>query len=371
MFIVDAHEDIAYNALHHERDVRRAVRRTRELEMARMPCCVGPVLGVPETAMVGLPEHQRGGVGLVFATIFVPPDAPDAMAADAEAQLRYYQELAAEGTRNGMRLVTSRADLDGLVGDWEAALTPAERPVGFALLMEGADPLRSPAELEQWHARGLRLVGPAWRGTRYCGGTGAPGPLTDAGFALLVEMQRLGMILDLSHMAEESFWQALDAFSGTVIASHSNSRALVPTDRQLSDEMIRALAARDGVIGAVFANRFLDWTWTAWSERGVALATVVRHIDHICQLTGTARHCAIGSDLDGGFGVESTPDELDSVADLTKLADALIRAGYSEDDISGIMGGNWLRVLRRSLPVGARPAALADLAGARLPSPTG
>src|SRR5258707_22059 len=225
MFIVDAHEDIAYNALHHERDVRRAVRRTRELEMARMPCCVGPVLGVPETAMVGLPEHRRGGVGLVFATIFAPPDAPDAMAADAEAQLRYYQELAAEGTRNGMRLVTSRADLDGLVGDWEAALTPAERPVGFALLMEGADPLRSPAELEQWHAR--------------------------------------------------------------------------------------------------------------------------------------------------GFGVEPQPGELDSVADLTKLADALIRAGYSEDDISGIMGGNWLRVLRRSLPVGARPAALADLAGARLPSPTG
>ncbi len=184
-------------------------------------------------------------------------------------------------------------------------------------------------------------------------------------------MQRLGMILDLSHMAEESFWQALDAFSGTVIASHSNCRALVPTDRQLSDEMIRALAARDGVIGAVFANRFLDGAWTAWSERGVALATVVRHIDHMCQLTGTARHCAIGSDLDGGFGVESTPDELDSVADLTKLADALIRAGYSEDDISGIMGGNWLRVLRRALPVGAQPAALADLAGARLPSPTG
>src|SRR5260370_23245015 len=180
MFIVDAHEDIAYNALHHERDVRRDVRRTRELEMARMPCCVGPVLGVPETAMVGLPEHQRGGVGLVFATIFVPPDAPDAMAADAEAQLRYYQELAAEGTRNGMRLVTSRADLDGLVGDWEAALTPAERPVGFALLMEGPDPLPSPADLQQWRARGLRLVGPASRRTRYSGGGGAPRALTAA-----------------------------------------------------------------------------------------------------------------------------------------------------------------------------------------------
>src|SRR5258706_4250106 len=194
MFIVDAHEDIAYNALHHERDVRRAVRRTRELEMARMPCCVGPVLGVTETAMVGLPEHQRGGVGLVFATIFVPPDAPDAMAADAEAQLRYYQELAAEGTGNGMRLVTSRADLDGLVGNWEAALTPAERPVGFALLMEGADPLRSPAELEQWHTRGLRLVGPALRGTRYFGAPGSPGAHTGPGLAPLVGVRGPGMI---------------------------------------------------------------------------------------------------------------------------------------------------------------------------------
>src|SRR5258705_128731 len=237
MFIVDAHEDIAYNALHHERDVRRAVRRTRELEMARMPCCVGPVLGVPETAMVGLPEHRRGGVGLGFATVFARPNTQDAMAADAEAKLRYYHELAAEGAGNGVRLVTSRADLDGLVADWEAALTPAERPVGFALLLEGADPLRALAELEQWHARGLRLVGPAWRGTRYCGGTGAPGPLTDAGFALLAEMQRLGMTLDLSHMAEESFWQALDAFSRTVIASHSNCRPPVLTDRHLNDAL--------------------------------------------------------------------------------------------------------------------------------------
>src|SRR5258707_1556076 len=198
MFIVDAHEDIAYNALHHERDVRRTVRRTRELEMARMPCCVGPVLGIPETAMVGLPEHRRGGVGLVFATVFAPPNTPDAMAADAEAQLRYYHELAAEGAGNGVRLVTSRADLDGLVADWEAALTPAERPVGFALLMEASDPLRSLAELQQWHARGMRLVGPAWPGTRYFGGRGHPGTPADTRLTHSARTHRDSRCPDLS-----------------------------------------------------------------------------------------------------------------------------------------------------------------------------
>jgi membrane dipeptidase len=161
-------------------------------------------------------------------------------------------------------------------------------------------------------------------------------------------MQRLGAILVVSHMAEESFWQALDLFDGAVIASHANCRALTPTDRHLSDEMIRALIARDAVIGTVLANRFLDPDW----QRGAPLPpdVAVRHIDHICQLAGDATHCALGSDFDGGFGVESTPDGLDSVADLGKLADALAAHGYADADINGIMGENWLRLLRRSLP---------------------
>src|SRR5262249_49671775 len=152
---------------------------TRELEMARLPCCVGPVLGVPETAMLGLPDHRRGGVGLVFSTIFVPPAAQAAMTADAEAQLSYYRQLTADPP--GVRLVTSRAVLDDLLANWQTAADPLARPVGFLLLMEGADPLRTPDELAEWQAAGLRIVGPAWRGTRYAGGTGAPGPLTDAG----------------------------------------------------------------------------------------------------------------------------------------------------------------------------------------------
>lgn len=353
MFIVDAHEDIAYNALHHERDVRRSVRRTRELEMARMPCCVGPVLGVPDTAMVGLPEHRRGGVGLVFSTIFTMPGEQDAVTADAEAQLRYYHDLADE---TSVRLIANQPALAAHVTEWQAERHAALRPIGFVLLMEGADPLRTPADLEDWYARGLRIVGPAWRGTRYCGGTGAPGPLTPLGRDLLAEMQRLGMVLDISHMAEQSFWEALERFSGPVIASHSNCRAFVPTDRHLSDEMIRALAERGAVIGTVLANRFLVDSWTPESGP-VTAESILRHIDHICQLTGSTRHCALGSDFDGGFGVETTPIELDSVADLAAIGDALTRAGYGQDDVTGILGGNWLRLLEGALPTGDNACA--------------
>lgn len=351
MFIADAHEDIAYNALHADRDVRRSVRRTRELEMVQSNsrCCV--VTGMDETAMVGLPEQKLGGVGLAFSTVFVEPADADAMTADGWAQMAYYRELAAEPER-GVRLVTRRGDVAALVRDWQAVSAPKDRPVGFVLLMEGADPVREPADVEAWWREGLRIVGPTWRGSRYAGGTHAPGPLTDLGRALLDEMGRLSMILDMSHMADESFWQAIERYEGPVIASHSNCRAFVPGDRHLTDEMIRAITERDGVIGTVLANNFLVAGWTH-DDPPVTLDAVVRHIDHICQLTGTARHCGIGSDFDGGFGVESTPDELDSVADLVKIGDALRRAGYSEDDVAGILGGNWLRLLERALPDGS------------------
>src|SRR5262249_6691842 len=180
--------------------------------------------------------------------------------------------------------------------------------------------------------------------TRYAGGTRAPGPLSALGRSLLGEMERLGVVLGVGHLAEEGFWQALRRFSGTLLASHSNCRALVPTDRHLSDGMIRALAARDGIIGVVLANRFLVAEWQP--EAGpLPLEAVVRHIDHIAQLAGSTRHVALGSDFDGGFGVESTPAAFDSVADLGALADALAKRGYTPADIEGILGSNWLRLL--------------------------
>ncbi len=350
MLIVDAHEDIASNALHKGRDIRRPVDyiRRREDEIAAARGC--SLIDCPDLAMVALPELRSGGVGLVFATIFALPRAYETMADDGREQMGYYSLLA--GENSGVRLVCSRSQLAALQEDWQRATPPDERPVGMVLLMEGADTLRDPAELEEWYRQGLRIIGPGWRGTRYAGGTGAPGPLTDLGRELLKEMERLGLVLDVSHLSDESFWEAMERFQGTVIASHSNCRSLVPGDRHLTDEMILAIAGRGGVIGTVMANPFLvaDWGAKDGTALPVTLSDVVRHIDHVCQLTGSAMNAGIGSDFDGGFGVESTPEEFDSVADLGRLVPALARAGYGEADVAGIMGGNWLHLLERALP---------------------
>jgi membrane dipeptidase len=348
VFIADGHEDIAYNAIHYRRDPRLSVVETREIEASAPVERAGALKGMHERAMVGLPEHRRGGVGIVFATIFTEPAPQEAATEDGIVQLLYYHELARQEA--GVRLIRTPGEVDALVRDWEAAPTPEARPVGLVLLMEGADPISKPSELYEWFNGGLRVIGPAWRGTRYAGGTGAPGPLTALGRSLLAEMERLRILLDVSHLAEESFWQALDRFAGPVFASHANCRAITPTDRHLSDEMIRALAARQGVIGTVLANAFLNPDARANPGMRVTLDDVVRHIDHICQLTGSAAHCALGSDFDGGFGVESTPEELDTVADLGKIAAALSHAGFAAADVDAIMGGNWLRLLRDGLP---------------------
>jgi membrane dipeptidase len=351
MFIVDAHEDIASNVLYHGRDIRRPIDyiRRREDEIAAARGC--PLVDCPDLAMLSLPEHRRGGVGLVFATIFTLPGALETVVAKGLEQMRYYDSLAEE--EPGVRIVSSQSQLKAVQEDWRRAETPDDRPVGIVLLMEGADPLRDPSELEEWHRQGLRIVGPSWHGTRYAGGTGAPGPLTDLGRELLSEMERLDMVLDASHMSEESFWESMEYFHGTVIASHSNCRSLVPGDRHLTDEMIAAIAERDGVIGTVMANQFLvaDWKQRDSAVEPVTLADVVRHIDHVREVTGTTAHCGIGSDFDGGFGVESTPVEFDSVADLPLLSAALAQSGYDEAEVDGIMGANWLRLLERSLPV--------------------
>jgi membrane dipeptidase len=350
MFIVDAHEDIAMNVLSHGRDIRRplAYIRRREDEIAAARGC--PLIDCPDLAMLSLPEHRRGGVGLVFATIFTLPAALETVVASGLEQMRYYASLSQE--EPGVRIISSRSQLRALEEDWGLAETPDARPVGMVLLMEGADPLRDPGELEEWHRQGLRVIGPSWHGTRYAGGTGAPGPLTELGRELLAEMERLDMILDISHMSEESFWESMEGFHGTVIASHSNCRSLVPGDRHLTDEMIAAIAERGGVIGTVMANQFLvaDWEHRDSTVAPVTLADAIRHIDHLCEVTSSTLHCGIGSDFDGGFGVESTPMEFDSVADLSLLPAALAQAGYGAAEVDGIMGANWLHLLERGLP---------------------
>lgn len=355
MIVVDAHEDIAWNALTFGRDILRSARETQRLEeMGEAPHHNG-------RCMLGLPEWLEGGVAVVFGSIFLAPahralglwdrevylDKEEAHRR-ASAQLDYYHRLAERSDR--IVLIGGVEDLEGVLASWKGE-TPR---VGIVPLMEGADPIRQPAEVEEWHRRGVRLVGLAWAaGSRYAGGNQGPGPLTDAGRQLLEAMAEVGMVLDLSHLAEESFWEAVDRYEGPVVATHANPRAFVPTPRMLSDEMIQAIAERDGVIGIIPCNRFLKKGWAPSDGKGaVTLQDVAAAIDHVCQVVGDAAHVGLGSDFDGGFGAESTPEGIETVADLKKVAWALEERGYAEGDIAAVMGGNWLRLLRAALPTG-------------------
>ncbi|MGB8647601.1 MAG: membrane dipeptidase [Anaerolineae bacterium] len=344
--IVDAHEDIAFNAIALGRDFHTSAHEKRALEREAQH---------EGMALVGLPDLMRGNVRIVFGTLYVSPrngglpyagssysTAEEAEAA-AREQLDYYRALTQDPH---ISLIRTRADLDRVVD------TPGS--LGFVVLMEGADPIVHPEDATRWFEDGVRIVGPSWRGTRYAGGTGQPGPLTDIGRQLMVQLARAGLILDTSHMAEESFFQALDLFYGPVIASHSNARHFVPTDRHLSDEMIKAIIARDGVIGAVIFNAFLKrgWREDGAVKHAVTLSDVLDHIKHICDLAGDTLHVGIGSDFDGGYGAEATPREIDTVADLQRIGEALANAGFKDDEVEGILSGNWLRLLRRTLPTG-------------------
>ena len=218
------------------------------------------------------------------------------------------------------------------------------------LSLEGADSILTPAHLERRHAAGLRAIGPAiiWAG-RLWQGTHASGGLGPRGRELLREMERLNIILDVTHLNDECFWQALDGYRGPVWASHNNCRALVPDTRQFSDEQILELFARDAVIGTALDAWMLVPNWvrgqTTPPAAGLRLERSVDHIDHICQLAGNARHCGIGSDLDGAFGREQCPQDLDTIADLARYVPLLQKRGYSESDIAGILHGNWIRYL--------------------------
>ena len=355
MYIVDAHEDIAWNALNLGRDVRRSALETRRSEVrsgSRAPKLNGQ-------CMVGLPEWLEGRVAVVFGTIYVRParrgkstakgrvytTAEEAHALGWE-QLDYYHRLA--DACEQITLVGSRAELDDVLASWEGD----EPRVGLVPLMEGADPIREPAEAEAWFERGARIVGLAWRsGSRYAGGDATGRALTDAGRKLLAVMAELGLALDVSHLAEEAFFEAVGRFGGSIVATHANPRARVPGPRQLSDEMIGRLAERDGVIGIVPFNRFLHGSWRKGDPKAaVGVADVAAAIDHVCQVVGDATHVGIGSDFDGGFGAESTPAELDTVADLRAIGPALAEMGYDEAAIAAILGGNWLRLLSSALP---------------------
>jgi membrane dipeptidase len=352
-FIIDAHQDIAWNALEFDRDIRSSALDVRIAEgSSDAPQLIGE-------RTTGLPEYLAGRVGIIFATIYVSPagnaypghnrlvyNNPGQAEAHGWAELEYYRQLAENEPR--FRIIASLADLDGVIASWTQ---PGQQPVvGLVILLEGADPMVHPGDLEKWRQAGVRIIGLAWHATRYSGGTGAPGPLTDLGRQLLENMAKVNMVLDLSHLSQDAYWETIRSYPGPMIASHSNPHKFLPTDRGLSDKMIQELVARDGVIGVNFYNRFLQPGWTEGdSRRSVTLETIADVIDDIVQSAGSARNVGIGSDLDGGFGLNAIPAGMDTAADFVNIVSVLEKRGYTREDIERIMNGNWLRVLRKSL----------------------
>jgi membrane dipeptidase len=354
MLLFDGHLDLSMNAIDWNRDLNLDVHelRVREAGMAGK----GRGLGT-----VTLPELRRADVGVCMATVIrrtarPATDLPGYEGAAsqevsygwAQGQLAYYRVLAAQGK---VRLIADRDALDDHAASW--LQDPQHTPLGFILAMEGADPIVWPEQAESWWADGLRVVGPAHYGvSAYAHGTGTEGGFTEAGRRLLAVMDALGMILDLSHLAEPAFWEALDLFHGPVLASHNNCRPLVPGDRQYSDEQLRAIVARGGVVGAVLDAWMLYPGWvrgvTTPAGSGVTLDAVVDHIDHVCQVAGNADHAAIGSDLDGGYGTEQTPRDVDTIFDLQRIPQMLRARGYAEQDVEKIMYRNWLDLFRRA-----------------------
>lgn len=358
--IVDAHEDLAWNILTFERDYTRPAADTRQIERgSAAPQHNGDTL-------LGWPDYQLGQVAVVFSTLFAAPARRKLGEWDVQcyadfneahqlysAQLDAYHRLCEEQPEQ-FRLLQSQTDLGQHLQSWENPSENTPLPVGLVVLMENAEGVRSVAELEMWWERGVRIIGPAWAGTRFCGGTREPGPLTTEGIQLLEGMASFGFVLDLSHMDEAAVLQSLDRYPGTMIASHANAAALLKgleSNRFLSDRVIQGLLERQGIIGIVPFNRFLVPGWEPRDGRhAVTLEHVVAQIDHICQMAGDARHVGLGSDFDGGFGVQSVPAEIDTIADLQKLVPALAQKGYTETDIRAIMARNWLDLLHRSLP---------------------
>ena len=353
--IFDCHLDLAWNALGYKRDLTLPLERLNESERE-----LTDERGRGR-ATTTLPEMRAGGVGLCMATLIARTPVgetaihgglldyptPAAAAAVATGQLAWYRALEEAGE---VALLATGEELRAHAQRWRAG---EERRVGIVLAMEGSDPIISPRHVARWHAAGLRVASLVHYGRgRYAGGTGTDGELTAAGRELLDAFAETGLILDLTHLSDPAFFQALDRFSGPVLASHQNCRALVPGGRQFTDRQLRLVLQRGGIV-AVACDAWMlhpGWVRGETSDDLVPMTTLADHVDHVCQLAGNASQAAVGSDLDGGFGSEQTPRELSSIADLQRLGEILSARGYPDDQVAAILSDNALRFLAAHLP---------------------
>lgn len=360
--LVDAHADIAYNMLRFERDYTRPVSETRRLESG------SDTVEENGDSLLGWHEYQQGKIAVIFSTLFAIPvrfnhdkNTKQVYKNFDEAHKLYRQQLLtyhrmSDSMPDKFRLIASKHDLDLILDHWASPAPEATgHPIGMVVLMEGAEGIRHPSELADWYEMGVRLIGPAWVGTRYCGGWKEPGPLTDDGRELLAAMADFNFILDLSHMDERAAIEALDIYEGPIVGTHANCDALLPdsnSNRHFSDRIIQGIIERDGVMGIVPFNTYLKSGWLTGknSREEVPLQFVVDHMDHVCQIAGDSLHVGIGSDFDGGFGLQSVPPEIETIADLQNLVSLLQVRGYADADIENIFNANWLARLKRDLP---------------------
>lgn len=354
MFIVDAHLDLSMNAMDWNRDTKKPVAEIREREKG--------LTDKPDRGRntVSLPALREGNIGFVVATQiarYVNNDnpllgwhSPEQAWAHTQGQRAWYQTMEDAGE---LTLIDSLPALEKHLIDWNNGSDKSRKAVGYMLSLEGADSIVSLDYLEKAHAYGLRAIGPAHYGPgRYAQGTDATGKMGAKGIALLKEMERMNIILDATHLCDDSFWEAMDHFNGPVWASHNNCRALVNHNRQFSDEQLKELINRGAVIGGVMDTWMMVPGWVRGistpEATGCSLEILIDHMDHICQIAGNALHIGIGSDLDGGFGKEQTPYDIETIADLQKIPVLLQKRGYSTLDIENVMHGNWLRFLRKA-----------------------
>ena len=351
-FIFDCHLDLSMNATEWNRDLTLPIGKIRELEK--------DLFDKPDrgNATVCLPELIKGNIGLCVATLisrYVKPNnplpgwnSPEQAWAHAQGQLAWYRTMEDKGE------MVQISDVKSLVKHIEKWNNNSIKKIGYILSLEGADSIINIDYLNNLYDEGLRAIGPAHYGPgTYAFGTGSSGGIGKKGKELLKEIEKLNLILDVTHLCDQSFWETLDNYNGNLWASHSNTRTIVPDERQFSDDQIKELIKREAVIGMAFDAWMMIPNW----ERGISnpvqkkllIENIVDHIDHICQLTGSSNHIGLGSDLDGGFGKEQCPSDLDTIADLQKLDGILKKRGYSDDDINKIFNENFIDFLKRVL----------------------
>jgi membrane dipeptidase len=350
--IFDCHLDLSLNGLEYNRDLRRSVAEIRRREKG-MADLQGRACGT-----VALPEMREASIGICVATLLAGcmqgarPMAnwmsPEQAWAQTQGQLSWYRALEEAGE---IRQIFGLEDLEAAVSLWTTGDEPRHKPICYVLSLEGADSIRGVGHLERAWEQGLRALGPAHYGVgRWALGHDKVGGLPSQGKELLKEMDRLGIILDVTHLSDGCFWDALDVYHGPIWASHSNCRSLAPDPRQFSDEQLKAIIERGGVIGCVLDSWMMVPGWirgqTTAQEVGLLLEVLLDHMEHICQLAGNSNHVGLGSDLDGGYGTEQVPMDLDTIGDLVRLPEMLRQRGFSVEEAGRVLSGNFLDLLR-------------------------